>query len=100
MSEQEVFCDSVDGADSEEGGVFFAVVASETTLCTTTHTPMPTLMGRMRWKLRERSIRQISADPAMLFFTFSATGHPTLFINIYRTISLLREPKCGRWRGG
>lgn len=29
-----------------------------------------------------------SADLGVLVFTFSATGHPTLYINIYRIISL------------
>lgn len=47
--------------------------------------PLPRLTQRMRWKLREK---RRSADLGVLVFTFSATGHPTPSINIYRTISL------------
>ena len=43
----------------------------------------------------ERSIRRSSADLGVLLFTFSTSGHPTHFINIYGTVSLLRVPKCG-----
>lgn len=70
----------MDGADFEGAGEFSAAAASAPiSPPPQTHTKDEVKAGREAGN---------SADLGVLVFTFSATGHPTLYINIYRIISL------------